>query len=324
MNPKISVVTPVYGCEGCIKELYNRIKQALETIHSHFEIIMVNDSSPDQSWSMIQKLAQQDPRVKGLAFSRNFGQHSAITAGLDYSSGDWVVVMDCDLQDQPEEIKSLYNKAMEGYDIVFARRAERQDRWLKRLQSKLFYKVYDYFTDNHYDHSIANFSICSRTVVDQLCLMREKSRSYPLFLKWLGFKWTAIDVKHAARTTGKSSYTFSKLINFAIDSIVSQSNKPLRLSIKFGFLIAFISMVYGCFLIYKYLFLFQPIAGWTSVMVSIYFIGGLLFANLGIIGLYLGKVFDEAKDRPLYIIKNKVGFTDDDHQQFNALSSVKE
>ena len=326
MNPKISVVIPIYGCNGCLKELYSRLKQTLETIHPHFEVIMVNDSSPDRSWETIQKLASEDSRIKGIAFSRNFGQHSAITAGLDYSSGDWVVVMDCDLQDQPEEIRSLYNKAMEGYDIVFARRALRKDSWLKRLQSKAFYKLYDYFTENHYDHSVANFSICSRKVVNQFCRLREKSRSYPLFLKWLGFKWTAIDVKHAARAEGKSSYTLSKLINFAIDSIVSQSNKPLRLSIKFGFLVAFISFIYGCFLIYKYLFLYQPIAGWTSVMVSLYFIGGLIFANLGIIGLYIGKVFDEAKHRPLYIVKNEVGFEEREalQRRLDRVLSLKE
>ncbi|GGE34121.1 glycosyl transferase [Pullulanibacillus camelliae] len=308
MNPTISVVTPVYGCDGCLKELYTRIKQAVEAISPSFEIIMVNDESPDPSWQTIQALAKKDARVKGIALSRNFGQHSAITAGLDYSTGDWVVVMDCDLQDQPEEIKSLYYKAQEGYDIVFARRAKRKDTWLKRMQSKLFYKVYDYFTEGTTDASIANFSICSRSVVDQLCLLREKSRSYPLFLKWLGFKWTVIDVKHAARGEGKSSYNWSKLINLAIDSIVSQSNKPLRLSITFGFGIALFSLIYGLFLIYKYFFLYQPVAGWTSVMVSLYFLGGLTFANLGIIGLYIGKIFDETKDRPLYVVRTKIGF----------------
>lgn len=309
-GPFISVVTPIYGCDTCLYELYRRLKATLEALTDRFEIIMVNDASPDKSWSVIRSLSEKDRRVKGLKFSRNFGQHYAITAGLDVSSGDWVVVMDCDLQDQPEEIKRLFEKALEGYDIVFARRAHRQDSWVKRLQSRLFYKVYDYFTEERFDHTIANFSICSRQVVNELVKMRERSRSYPLFLKWLGFKWAAIDVKHAERASGKSSYTWSKLINFAIESIVSQSNKPLRLSIKFGFFIALMSLVYGAFLIYKYFFLYQPIAGWTSVMVSIYFIGGLLFANLGILGLYIGKTFDEMKARPLYIVQQTVGFGD--------------
>jgi len=302
------VVTPVYGCDGCLKELYDRIKQTLEVISPSFEIVMVNDGSSDQSWQVIQTLVRQDARVKGIALSRNFGQHAAITAGLDYSTGDWVVVMDCDLQDQPEEIRSLYDKVQEGYDIVFARRAKRKDTMVKRMQSKLFYKIYDYFTESNTDASIANFSICSRAVVDQFCLLREKSRSYPLLLKWLGFKWTVMDVKHAVRREGGSSYNWSKLINLAIDSIVSQSNKPLRLSIIFGFIIAFFSMIYGLVLIYKYFFLYQPVAGWTSVVVSLYFFGGLTFVNLGVMGLYIGKIFDEAKARPLYVIRTKIGF----------------
>ncbi|MFC7394940.1 glycosyltransferase family 2 protein [Scopulibacillus cellulosilyticus] len=307
-KPYISVVTPVYGCEKCLRELYQRLKRVLNQISNRFEIIMVCDHSPDQSWEVIQSLAAHDMRVKGIKLSRNFGQHIAITAGLDASKGDWVVVMDCDLQDQPEEIIHLHTKALEGYDIVFGRRAERHDTLIKKWQSKLFYKVYGYFADTKFDHSIANFSICSRQVVNEVVRLRERSRSYPLFLKWLGFNWTSVDINHAKRETGKSSYNLSKLMRFAMDSIVSQSNKPLRLAIKLGFAISFGSLLFGCFLIYKYFFLMQPVAGWTSFMVSIYFIGGLILANLGVLGLYIGKVFDEVKGRPLYIIHQAVGF----------------
>ncbi|TCP19970.1 dolichol-phosphate mannosyltransferase [Scopulibacillus darangshiensis] len=307
-KPLISVITPVYGCEGCLRELYKRLKRTLTQITQHFEIIMVYDHSPDHSWNVIQTLTSKDVRVKGLKLSRNFGQHVAITAGLDYSKGDWVVVMDCDLQDRPEEIANLYEKAMEGYDIVFGRRSERQDSLLKKWQSKLFYKVYNYFAESHFDHTIANFCICSRKVIDEVIQLRERSRSYPLLLKWLGFNWTAIDIKHAERTEGRSSYTLVKLIRFAVNSIVSQSNKPLRMSIKLGFFISLISLLYGFYLIFRYLFFSQPVAGWTSVMVSIYFIGGLILANLGVLGLYIGKIFDEAKGRPLYVVQKEVGF----------------
>lgn len=312
-KPHISVITPVYGCETCLRELYKRVKKALTPITKHFEIIMICDDSPDRSWDVIQSLSTEDPRIKGIKFSRNFGQHVAITAGLDYSKGDWAVVMDCDLQDQPEEITNLYSKALEGYDIVLGRRYERQDSLIKRWQSKAFYKIYNYFTESDYDHAIANFSICSRQVVNEVIRLRESSRSYPLLLKWLGFKWTAIDIKHAERGKGKSSYTFGKLLNFAIDSIISQSNKPLRLSIKLGFLISIIAFIYGCVLIFKYIFLLQPAAGWTSVMVSLYFIGGLVLANLGVLGLYIGKIFDETKHRPLYVIQKEVGFDERMH-----------
>lgn len=306
-NRDISVVTPVYKCEGCLVELYKRLKASLSPISTDFEIIMVNDCSPDHSWELIERLARVDARVKGIHLSRNFGQHHAITAGLDYARGDWVIVMDCDLQDQPEEIPKLYRKAQEGYDVVFGRRFKRHDKLLKKWSSKLFYKVYDYFTDNKSDTTIANFSICSQKVVENFRQLREQNRSFPLFMKWMGFRTASVNIEHAERFAGKSSYSLSKMINLAIDGIVSQSNKPLKLSIKFGFLVSFVSFLYGLYLMYRYFFLFQPVQGWTSVMVSMYFIGGLIFANFGILGLYIGKVFDEVKNRPLYIIRETVG-----------------
>lgn len=302
-NIHISVVTPVYGCSKSLDGLYKRLKNTLETIAEDFEIIMVNDASPDNAWESIKELAQKDTRVKGINLSRNFGQHRAITAGLDYAQGDWIVVMDCDLQDQPEEIIKLYNKASEGYDIVFGRRVERKDGFFKKLGSKVFYKIYDYFTESKIDNTIANFSIISRKVLNSLNKLREQNRMYPLFINWIGFKRTEINIEHASREDGKSAYTFSKLINLAIDSIVSQSNKPLRLSIKLGFLVSFMSLIYSFWLIVRYLTFSIPVEGWTSVMVSIYFIGGLLFSNMGILGLYIGKVFDEIKNRPLYLIQ---------------------
>ena len=302
----ISVVVPVYGCCTSLKKLYERLEKTLSPITKDFEIIMVNDASPDNAWEIIKELAKKDKRVKGINFSRNFGQHRAITAGLDYAEGEWVVVMDCDLQDQPEEILKLYNKAQEGYDIVWGKRVDRQDGFFKRLGSKLFYKVYDYFTEKQSDSSIANFSIISQQVVQELRVLKEQNRNFPLFVEWLGFNVAQIDINHAAREDGKSAYTLKKLINFAIDSIVAQSNKPLRLSIQFGFIISLSSMLYTLYLIGRYFMYSIPVEGWTSVMVSIYFIGGLLFANLGFIGLYIGKIFDEAKNRPLYVVKEEI------------------
>lgn len=323
-RPLISVVTPVYRCAGCIGELYRRLKTTLEDMRLDYEIVMVNDASPDDAWRLITELAAKDRRVKGINLSRNFGQHHAITAGLDHVEGDWVVVMDCDLQDQPEEIRRLYAKAQEGYDVVFARRHERQDRFFKRWSSRCFYRVLDYFTESTSDPAVANFSISSRTVVENFRNMREQNRLYPLFLQWMGFRTAYVNVEHGKRHAGKSAYTFRKMWHLAVDSIVAQSNKPLRLSIKFGFAISCGSLLYGLWLMYRYFFLSQPIPGWTSVMVSLYFIGGLLFANLGILGLYIGKVFDEVKGRPLYVIREKVGFAEDheDHA-YNVLKQVK-
>jgi glycosyltransferase involved in cell wall biosynthesis len=298
----LSVVTPVYGCALSLKTLYERLVHSLSKITEDFEIIMVNDASPDNAWEIIQKLAEKDSRVKGIKLSRNFGQHYAITAGLDFCSGDWTVVMDCDLQDQPEEIVKLYAKAMEGYDIVFGRRIDRKDNFFKRLSSRIFYKIYDYFTETLTDETVANFSIISKKVLRAYRQYREQNRSYALFVNLLGFKRTDIEIEHAQRVEGKSSYTFSKLLNLAIDGIVSQSNKPLRLSIKLGFILALSALLFSAWLILRYLLYGISVEGWTSVMVSMYLIGGLLFLNLGFLGLYIGKIFDETKKRPLYII----------------------
>ncbi|WP_221564789.1 glycosyltransferase family 2 protein [Alkalihalobacillus sp. TS-13] len=301
----ISVVIPVYGCEMCLDELNKRLKKTLDEIGTEYEIIMVNDGSPDDAWNTIKRQSEENERIKGIDLSRNFGQHHAITAGLDHTSGDWVVVMDCDLQDRPENIKELYGKAKEGYEVVFGKRIVRQDRFLKRLSSKIFYKVYDYLTDQSSDHTIANFSISSKNVIDSFRRMREQNRLFPLFIKWMGFKTATVVIEHNCRKEGKSSYNLKKLIILATDVIISQSNKPLRLSIQFGFLISLGSFLYGLFLFIRYFFLSVPVQGWTSVMVSLYFIGGLIFFNFGILGLYIGKVFNETKGRPLYLIQNK-------------------
>lgn len=304
-HPLISVVIPIYGCKTCLNELCNRIKTAIATIPANYEIILVNDASPDNAWKTIKQISVEDNRIKGINLSRNFGQHHAITAGLDHTAGDWIVVMDCDLQDKPEEIVKLYEKAREGYEVVFANRVLRQDKWTKRASSKCFYKLYDYLANRSSDHTIANYSICSKKVIAGFRQMNEQNRFFPQFIKWMGFHATSIDVEHSRRKEGKSSYSIKKLITLGTDVIISQSNKPLRLSIQFGFLISLVSFIYGLYLMFRYFFLFQPVAGWTSVMVSIYFIGGLIFFNFGVLGLYIGKVFDETKGRPLYLIQDK-------------------
>lgn len=299
---KISVVSPIYGCKGSLVELYERVRDSVSKISDDYEIIFVNDASPDGAWEVIKELVKIDDRVKGINLTRNFGQHKAIAAGIDYAKGDWIVVLDCDLQDNPEDIIKLYNKAQEGYDAVFGQRVERKDSRKKRWSSRAFIAIYDYLTDSKTDPTIGNFSIISKKVADGLRSLSEQHRPYTFFVIWLGFKRTYIEVTHSKRKEGKSSYNFKRLIELAFDNIVSQSNKLLRISIKFGFTLALLSAIYALYLIIKYFVNDQIVPGWTSVMVSIYFIAGLLFANLGLIGLYLGKTYDETKRRPLYII----------------------
>ena len=301
----LSVVIPVYKAEKSLDELYSRLKSALESISPDFEIVLVEDCGGDRSWAMIVELAKRDPRVKGIQFSRNFGQHYGITAGLDHAEGDWVVVMDCDLQDRPEEIPRLYEKAMEGYDIVLARRGKRVDPWHKRLLSWAFYKVFSYLADMEYDGQTGNFRIMSRKVVSSFRQMREQMRFFGGLVNWMGYPTASIDVRHAERFEGKSTYTFRKLWKLASEIIIAYSDKPLRLSIRFGFAISLLSFVYGLYIIYHALFHGTPIMGWSSLIVSLYFLGGIVISILGIIGIYLGKAFDEAKRRPLYIINHK-------------------
>jgi polyisoprenyl-phosphate glycosyltransferase len=307
-NVHISVVVPLYRCSECIPELHRRLTESLSKLTSDFEIILVNDASPDSDWEIVCGLADEDKRVKGVNLARNFGQHFAITAGLDVADGDWVVVMDGDLQDRPEEIETLYRKAQEGDDIVFGMMDERQDRFLKKLASRAFGVVYNFLSEVKIRPAISNFSISSRQVIENYRRVRERSRSFALIIIWLGFKIGYATVQHSARHAGTTTYTLRKSVNFAIDSLTSQSSRPLRLSMVFGFGISALSALFGIYLIARQLIIGIPVLGWASVMVSIYFIGGLLFANLGVIGIYLGKVFDEAKGRPLYIVRETRNF----------------
>jgi dolichol-phosphate mannosyltransferase len=303
---EISVVIPVYGCRACLEELHRRLVSALAAITQSYEIILVNDACPQNSWEVIKQIALKDSRVKGLDLSRNFGQIRAITAGLHYAEGDWVVVMDCDLQDQPEEIIRLYNKAQEGYDVVFARRAIRKDTLLKKLSSRVFYAIYSYFTAGAFDSTICNFSISRRMVMDGYKRMGDQNRAFTLFIKWMGFKSTAIDINHDERGSGKSSYTFKKQFHLALEIITTQSNKPLILSIKVGLSVALMSFLYALFIVVRYFTQGISVSGWASLIVSLYFVGGIILAQLGVLGLYIGYVFDQTKARPLYVVREVV------------------
>lgn len=309
-RPHISVVIPVYKAEHCLDELYRRLKDSLETISQQFEILLVEDCGGDNSWQVIERLAAADPRVRGVQFSRNFGQHYGITAGMDLCRGDWVVVMDCDLQDRPEEIPRLYAKAQQGYDIVLARRGERRDPLLKRMSSALFYRLFSYLADIEYDGQTGNFRIMSRKVAQNFREMREQLRFFGGLVQWLGFPTASIEVEHAERFEGNSSYTFAKLWRLAAETIIAYSDKPLRLSVRFGFTMAALAFCYGIYILAHALIYGSPIPGWNSLIVSLYFIGGIIISILGIIGIYLGKTFDESKKRPLYIVRRS---TFDDH-----------
>jgi polyisoprenyl-phosphate glycosyltransferase len=303
---KFSIVSPVFKAEAMVDTLVERIKNSVTPITENFEIILVEDGGQDGSWKKIKENGLNDSRIKGIKLSRNFGQHYAITAGLDHARGEWVVVMDCDLQDQPEEIIKLYNKALEGYDIVLARRHERRDGLLKRLFSWFFYSLLSYLTGTRQDKTVANFGIYNRKVINAICQMRESIRYFPTMVRWVGFSRTSVNVEHAPRAEGKTSYNFRRLLHLAMDIILAFSDKPLRLAVKTGLFISILSIVFaGIVLVQKFSGqIIEP--GYASIIISIWFFSGLIISILGVTGLYIGKIFEGVKNRPIYIVTETV------------------
>ena len=299
----ISVISPIYKAENTIEELVKRITLSVKQITDDYEIVLVDDLSPDKSWEIIEKISKVNPNVKGIKLSRNFGQHYAITAGLDHISGDWIVVLDCDLQDRPEEIPNLYKKAQEGYHIVKGSRKQRIDSLSKKMQSKIFYLILSYLTGTKHDSSVANFGIYKREVINAIGQLRESIRYFPTMVKWVGFKSTIIDVEHSKREYGKSSYTLTKLLRLSLDIILANSDKPMKLTIKLGILISSIAFTLGGITLFKYFTGQIVVQGFLTLSLSIWFLSGLTITTLGILGLYIGKIFDGVKKRPIYIVE---------------------
>lgn len=299
----LSVVSPVYRAEKTIDELVQRLHAALSPLTSDYEIILVDDCGPDNSWAKIRENCSKDARVKGVRLSRNFGQHYAITAGLDISKGDWVVVMDCDLQDRPEEIPHLLAKAKEGFDIVIAERKRKNHAAIRRMYSKQFYRFLSWLTGAKYDSNLASFGIYHHKVIGALNSMRESIRCFPVMVQWVGFSKTSHEVQHDPRADGKTTYTFSKLINLALDIMLAYSDKPLRLTVKLGLTISLMAFLFAAINIYKYMSGQILVPGYASLIISIWFLSGLIIMILGVVGLYLGKTFEGVKGRPLYIVK---------------------
>lgn len=297
----ISVVVPVYGCPGALPELHRRLAETLEGMDKTFELILVDDACPQNSWIQIERLCAEDQRVIGVKLSRNFGQSRAITAGLDICRGTWVVVMDCDLQDRPETIPLLYAKAQEGYDVVFARRVDRKDGAVTKFLAQMFYKVYGYFTEQEYDSSLCHFSISRRIVIENFCRARENNRDFLSFILWLGFKQGTIDADSDARFEGNSSYSFRRKMRLAGEIITTHSDKPLRVSITIGFVLAGLAFLYLLYTVINYFIDPAPL-GYTTLAASIYLMGGLTLISIGVAGIYIGNIFTEVKGRPLYVV----------------------
>jgi dolichol-phosphate mannosyltransferase len=304
--PKISVVSPVYCCAGCLRDLCTRLAAELTPLGESWEIILVDDASPDEAWATMRKLCSADTRVKAVALSRNFGQHYAIAAGLEHARGEWIVVMDCDLQDRPEEIARLYAKAQEGHDIVFAEREARQDGWFKRNASRAFIALLNYLTGARYDYRTSNFGIYSRAVIDAVRSMGDRSRFFPVMVRWTGFRATSLPVRHDARAEGGSSYSSRKLLRLALDIILSSSDKPLRVVAALGIIVSMIALGMTGFSLFRYLHGDITVAGYTSLIASMWLLAGVILFCMGIIGLYVGRVFESVKARPTFIVRERL------------------
>jgi dolichol-phosphate mannosyltransferase len=302
-SPLLSVVSPVYGAETLLNELVRRIEASVSLLTEDYEIILVDDRSPDDSWACIQAHAARDTRIRGVRLSRNFGQHRAITAGLDQARGEWVVVMDCDLQDQPEEIPALYRYAQqEGYDLVLARRVMRNDSGLKRLGSRSFYGVLSYLTDTIQDPAVANFGIYHHKVIAAVRTMREDIRYFPTMVRWVGFRSGSLAVAHAGRSAGQSSYGIRQLFRLAVDIVLAYSDKPLRLTVQLGLGISVVAFLMVMLTLVRYCAGHSWPPGYVSLFISVWFFAGLLLSALGMVGLYVGKIFEQVKGRPIYLV----------------------
>lgn len=291
-----------------LEELVQRIHAAIKPLTTNYEIILVNDCSPDLSWDKIVEICTRDKQVKGINLSRNFGQPYAITAGLSYAKGDYVAVIDCDLQNKPEDLPAMYRKAKEGYDIVSARRVVRADTFMKRMSSAVFHKTYDFLSGFRTDKAVAEFGIYSQKVVKVYCNIPEYSRSFVELIHTLGFKKTTVDVQHDHRLEGKSSYNLYRLLKLSYNSIISNSNRPLHFAVSLGFTMSAISFLMAIYNIFAKFYGLNEVVGYTSTIFSIWFVGGLLLFMMGILGLYIGKIFDQVKGRPVFIVSETLNF----------------
>ncbi|HIJ87194.1 MAG TPA: glycosyltransferase family 2 protein [Desulfuromonadales bacterium] len=308
-NPIISVVVPVYNEEEVIHESYARLKDVLERLQESYELIFVNDGSRDRTAEIICDICADDPTVRLIDFARNFGHQTAITAGMDYAKGDAVIVIDADLQDPPEVMPEMIAKWREGFDVVYGQRAKREGESLfKRFTSAVFYRLLQKLTDIHIPVDTGDFRLIDRKVCDALKSVKERNRYVRGIISWLGFKQVGVEFVREKRFAGETKYPLKKMLRFAFDAITSFSYKPLKLATYVGIIVSLSGFAYMLNVIYLKLFTNATITGWASMMSVTLFFNGVVLMMLGIIGEYIGRIYDEAKGRPLYVVREEVNF----------------
>ena len=300
----ISVVIPVFNEESNLPVLYERLVNSVTSISNDYELIFVNDGSKDNSLNIIKELSVKNAQVKYIDFSKNFGHQLAVFAGLENAKGDTIVIIDADLQDPPELIKELYSKMKEGYDVVYAQREQRVgESWHKLMTAKLFYRFINRLSEVSIPLDTGDFRIISKKINDIIVSMPERNKFLRGQIAWAGFNQTFVSYKREERYAGKTNYSYSKMFSFAFDGITAFSNLPLRLATYLGFAVSLISFFFILYTLYQKYFKHDVVQGWSSLMVSILFIGGVQLICLGIIGEYLGRIMDNVKQRPLYIVR---------------------
>ena len=302
---KISIVIPVFEAEEIVSPLVKKINDSVDISNNENELILVDDGSCDNSWKIIEKESKKGLDILGIKLSRNFGQHYAILAGLNQARGEIIIVMDCDLQHDPTYIKDLIYEFDKGYDIVFSVMENKKFNFFKNFTSFLFYKIYNFLLDDKnlkVSTSTGDFTIFSRKVLDEYLKLDDYKRHHVMVLKWLGFKTSEIKIEHKMRKSGRSTYTLQKLFSLAFDTIIFNSNKVLNYFIGTGLLISGLSFLAILFIIINSIF-FNYIQGWPSLFVIILFSTGLIILSIGVLGLYIGKTFEQTKNRPKYIVE---------------------
>lgn len=301
----ISVVSPVYGCKDCLIQLVASVSNALEHTPYDWELVLVDDRGPDEPWDIIAELSQKHLRVRGIRLARNHGQHLAIWAGLKASQGDWVVVVDCDLQDNPSYIPQLMEKAIsEKVEAVIVERGSWSDSTFRRVSSRSFYRIVKVLSGINLSN-VGNFGIYSRRMVDLLLRFEEQDVYLPLMVSITGLKKTQLVIDREERHSGQSSYTIRQLFRLAFSLIVNFSDRPLKYVAALGAVMSFVSVIFSITLIGAHFFGAFTVPGWTSIILSMWFLSGLILAVLGIHGIYLGRIFSEAKRRPRIIVEDE-------------------
>ncbi|ABS64913.1 glycosyl transferase family 2 [Parvibaculum lavamentivorans DS-1] len=297
----ISAVVPVYGCRDCLEELCVQLERNLSILTDQYEIILVDDRSPDNWWQILPELQKRHASLKAVRLSRNYGQQVAITAGLAAAKGDYTVVMDCDLQDPPDLIPTLFAKLREGHDLVLARRVSRSHSPFRQLAARIFVAISRMLTNEKIDGSYGSFSLLSRKVVDSFLLFEERERYYLSIIRCLGFNVGTVDFLHRSRHSGSSSYGLRHLFRIGINGILLQATVALHWIVGFGFFIAISGTATAAYLVWRQLFQ-ASIPGWTSLIVLMLLCTGVILISLGFVGLYIGKIFEQTRGRPLYVV----------------------